>query len=177
MEQVLNGNLEAFEPLVNPYRKRLLSLAYRISRNWEDAKEISQETLLRVFKYLKKYDSQKSFRNWLFQILVNAARNFNQKKKRGDRPENIRPDTQMFNPERMHQEREFRSRLMEYLEELSPREREVFVLRDIEDCSVIESARILECSSLAVRVHLSSARKKIRDKFKEKCPSLKESLP
>jgi RNA polymerase sigma factor (sigma-70 family) len=79
---VLEGNLNAFEPLVNPYRRSLLNLAYRMSRNWEDAREISQETLMRAFKYLKRSDQKRSFRNWILQILINVARNFSQKKER-----------------------------------------------------------------------------------------------
>jgi RNA polymerase sigma-70 factor (ECF subfamily) len=53
VEMVLSGNLDAFEPLVIPYRKTLLTMAYRMTQNWEDAKEISQETFLRAFKYLR----------------------------------------------------------------------------------------------------------------------------
>jgi len=80
VEMVLSGNLDAFEPLVIPYRKTLLTMAYRMTQNWEDAKEISQETFLRAFKYLRNYDRKRSFKNWILQILVNVARNFLLKK-------------------------------------------------------------------------------------------------
>jgi RNA polymerase sigma-70 factor (ECF subfamily) len=79
---VLEGNLNAFEPLFNPYRRSLLNLAYRMSRNWEDAREISQETLMRAFKYLKRYDQRRSFRDWILQILINVAKDFSQQKER-----------------------------------------------------------------------------------------------
>ena len=71
---VLSGRTEAFEPLVRPYRGALLSLAFRLTRNAEDAKEVSQEALLRAFRFLGRCDTSRSFRNWLFQIAANAAR-------------------------------------------------------------------------------------------------------
>lgn len=65
IERVLDGDLDAFEPLITPYRQPLLGLAYRITQNWEDAKETSQETFLRAFKYLGTVDVRRSFRNWI----------------------------------------------------------------------------------------------------------------
>ena len=74
VELVLQGDSDAFGPLVTPYRKALLTMAYRLCHNWEDAGELSQETLLRAFRYLRSYDPRRSFRNWMFQILVNVWR-------------------------------------------------------------------------------------------------------
>ena len=68
VERVLSGDLSAFEPLVTPYRQALLGLAFRITRNSEDAKEVAQEAFLRAFKYLKSFDLSKDFKRWLFQI-------------------------------------------------------------------------------------------------------------
>ena len=58
---------------------------------------------------------------------------------------------------------------MACLDELSPREREVFMLRDLEGLTVKEAARALRCSSISVRVHLTSARRKVRERL---APSL-----
>ena len=71
---ILAGRVEAFEPLVRPYRQPLLGLARRMTQNMEDAKEASQETLLRAFRYMRRYDPERSFKNWLFGILVNEVR-------------------------------------------------------------------------------------------------------
>ncbi len=74
IERVLAGDAAAFEPLVTPYRGALLGLAMRIVPNPEDAREVAQETLLKAFRYLRSFDPALSFRNWLFQIVVNTAR-------------------------------------------------------------------------------------------------------
>lgn len=74
VQQALNGNSSAFEELVLPYRQSLLHLDYRITGNMEGAMDIAQETLLRCFQYLHRFDPDRNFRNWLFQIALNLSR-------------------------------------------------------------------------------------------------------
>ncbi len=174
IDLVLRGNVEAFEPLVTPYRKTILSLAYRLSRDREDAKEISQDTLFRAFRYLRTYDGKRSFKNWLLQILVNAWRSRQKRKPETESPEELLPQCAVGDPEERHSRGEMRTQLLDCLDGLSPREKEVFLLRDIEDRSIKETAGILGSSPLSVRVHLSSARKKLKQRIKEKFPHLIE---
>jgi RNA polymerase sigma-70 factor (ECF subfamily) len=174
IELVLRGNAEAFEPLVTPYRKTILSLAYRLSQDREDAMEISQDTLLRAFRYLRSYDKKRNFKNWLLQILVNVWRNSQKKKIEPEGLGEFLPKSAEINPAEKHLRGEIRSQLLACLDGLSPREKEVFLLRDMEERSVKETARILGSSPLSVRVHLSSARKKIKKRVKEKFPHLLE---
>ena len=82
---VLSGRTEAFEPLVTPYRGQLLALASRLTRNREEALEVAQEALLRAFRSLGRFDASRSFRNWLFQIAANEARDRYRKKTQGAR--------------------------------------------------------------------------------------------
>jgi RNA polymerase sigma-70 factor (ECF subfamily) len=173
---VLSGRSEAFEPLVTPYRQSLLAVAYRLTRDWEDAKEIAQEALFRAFKYLGRYDTSRSFRSWLFQIAANAARDRARTKGReaAALAQAGRELPQSPDPESGRRSREFRSDLDKCLSVLGPREREVFILRDIEELDIKETARALACSSISVRVNLSSARRKIRDAIRDKYPHLEE---
>jgi RNA polymerase sigma-70 factor (ECF subfamily) len=171
---VLRGNVEAFEPLVTPYRRSILNLAYRLSQDLEEAKEISQDTLLRAFRYLRTYDRKRSFKNWLLQILVNVWRNQQKKRMETESLGEFLPVNAEGNPEEKQLQGEMRTQLLACLDSLSPREREVFLLRDIEERSIKEAARILASSPLSVRVHLSSARKKIKERIKEKFPHLLE---
>jgi RNA polymerase sigma-70 factor (ECF subfamily) len=174
VELVLKGDSEAFEPLVTPYRKILLNMAYRLSRNWEDAREISQETMFRAFRYLRSFDRERSFKNWLLQIMMNVWRS--------SKPHPLQPESlaelaaaaPLGNPPEDRLRSETRSQIMACLEGLSPREREVFLLRDIEELNVKETARALGISALSVRVRLSSARKKIRLRIQKEFPHLLE---
>jgi RNA polymerase sigma-70 factor (ECF subfamily) len=173
---VLAGRSEAFEPLVTPYRESLLALAFRLTRNRKDAKEVAQEALIRAFRHLGHYDTSRNFRNWLFQIAANQARDrIRQKRKEADIVEEAGCELATGDaPESGRSVQEFRSDLETCLAALSPREREVFVLRDFEELDIRETARALGCSSVSVRVHLSSARRKIRDAIRNTCPHLEE---
>jgi len=173
---VLAGRSEAFEPLVTPYRGSLLALAFRLTGNREDAKEVAQEALLRAFRHLARYDTSRSFRNWLFQIAANQARDRLQKRRReadmaAAASRELPPGE---DPEAGRRAREFRSDLERCLSVLGQREREVFILRDLEELDIKETARTLGCSTISVRVNLSSARRKLRDAVRTICPHLEE---
>jgi len=177
---VLSGRTEAFEPLVTPYRGPLLALAYRLTRDREDAREVAQEAFLKAFRSLRRFDLGRSFRNWLFQIAANEARDRLRKAKRErtafEAAARERPETAGTAPapEAGRQRREVRWGIMRALDELGPREREVFALRDLQELDIRETARVLGCSSVSVRVNLSSARRKIRETIRRDFPHLEE---
>jgi RNA polymerase sigma-70 factor (ECF subfamily) len=173
---VLSGRTEAFEPLVKPYRSPLLGLAYRLTRDPEEAREVAQEALFRAFRSIARYDVSRSFRNWLFQIAANEARDRFRKRTREKAVFNEVVDRApaAADPEAGRDRQELRTDILRSLAALSPREREVFVLRDLEDLDIRETARTLGCSSLSVRVHLSSARRKLRDAIRRDFPHLEE---
>ena len=185
---VLAGRTEAFEPLVTPYRGPLLALAARLTRNREEALEVTQEALLRAFRSLGRFDPSRSFRNWLFQIAANEARDRYRRTAREraafadvvDRaPSAISGSaaatrSSRTNPEAGHDQNELRTGIMRSLSALSPREREVFVLRDLEEFDIRETSRVLGCSMLSVRVSLSSARRKLREAIRRDHPHLEE---
>jgi RNA polymerase sigma-70 factor (ECF subfamily) len=173
---VLSGRTEAFEPLVMPHRRPLLALAYRLTRDREEALEVAQEALLRAFRSLARYDVSRSFKNWLFQIAANEARDRFRKRTREKAAleSAAREKPASAGPEAGRERREIRSDILECLAVLSPREREVFVMRDLEELSIKETARALGCSSISVRVGLSSARRKLRGAIRDNFPHLKE---
>jgi len=183
---VLSGRTEAFEPLVTPYRGPLIALASRLTRNREEALEVAQEALFRAFRSLASFDVSRSFRNWLFQIAANEARDRYRRARReraafedaAGRAESATTGlsettgSAFADPEAGQDRRELRADIMRSLAALSPREREVFVLRDIEELDIRETSRVLGCSSLSVRVHLSSARRKLREAIRRDYPHL-----
>lgn len=173
---VLSGRAEAFEPLVAPYRGALIGLASRLTRNREEALDVAQEALLRAYRSLARFDVSRSFRNWLFQIAANAARDRCRKKAReraafGDAA-GLAPAA--ADPEAGQDRRELRAGIGRAMAGLSPREREVFVLRDLEELDIRETSRALGCSPLSVRVHLSAARKKLREAIRRDFPHWEE---
>jgi RNA polymerase sigma-70 factor (ECF subfamily) len=172
VELVLSGRTEAFEPLVTPYRKLLLALAYRLSRNAEEAKEISQDTLLRAFRYLRSFDRKRSFKNWLLQIEMNVWRASHKKSEDETTLRELALSQPQVDPESGRAGVEIRRQLFSCLDGLSPREKEVFLLRDVEGMSIQETAGILRISAISVRVHLSRAREKIRETIRKRYPEM-----
>ena len=173
---VLSGRTEAFEPLVTPYRGPLLAFATRLTRDREEALEVCQETLLRAYRSLARFDVSRPFKNWLFQIAANEARDRYRRKVREHAAfqDVVDRAPAAASPEAGHDRQELRDGIMRALAALSPREREVFVLRDLEDLDIRETSRTLGCSPLSVRVHLSSARRKLRERIRRDHPHLEE---
>ena len=176
IDMVLSGRTEAFEPLVAPYRGRLLGLATRLTRDREEALEVAQEALLRAFRSLGRFDLSRSFRNWLFQITANEARDRYRKRTREEAAfkDVAGAGAAATDPEAGHDREELRTDIMRSLAALSPKEREVFVLRDLEELDIAETSRVLGCSSISVRVNLSSARRKLREAIRRDFPHLEE---
>jgi RNA polymerase sigma-70 factor (ECF subfamily) len=176
VDMVRSGRTEAFGPLVTPYRRPLLALAYRLTRNREEALEVAQEALLKAFRSLARYDVSRSFRNWLFQIAANEARDRLRKRarERAALENAAREGPPRDSPEKSRDLRETREGILSSLAVLSPREREVFVLRDLEELDIKGTARALGCSSVSVRVNLSSARRKLRQAIRDSSPHLEE---
>ena len=168
VKAVLQGDHGSFEPLLRPYRRGLLNMAYRMTGNSEEAKEVCQEALIRIFRYLNKFKKGRSFKNWIYKIVVNASYDFLRgKKKYEEIVENQKKLTlsSVSDPEKQLLNKEIKGKIETCLQRLSPKEKAVFLLRDEEGFSIDETSKILGCSSLSVRTHLSRARQKIRAQF------------
>jgi RNA polymerase sigma-70 factor (ECF subfamily) len=176
LRKVRSGDSSAFEELVLPHRRSLLHLAYRMIGNMEEAMDVVQETMLRSFQYLHRFNPEKNFRNWLFQIAVNKSRdlirkmtadkNYWQKMTSLNKPEFNDESNEISYETASHQSSarnlELKLDVNKCLNHPGPRERQVFILRDLEGLSIKETSTTLGMSNISVRVNLSSARKKIR---------------
>ncbi len=168
IEAALQGDETAFERLLYPYRHIMLSLSYRMVGNLEDAKEVCQEAIFKIFRHLNGYKKGKNFKNWMYKIVVNASNDFLRKKKKQDNifaMKKIIAENLSENPEDQFLNKEVRDKIAFCLKGLSPREKVVFLLRDGEGLSIKEAAEVLGASSMSVRTHLSRARQKLRKKL------------
>ncbi len=166
--RTLSGDAEAFALLLGPQRKSMLNLAYRITNNLDSAEEICQEALIKVFKYLPKYQTGRSLRNWVLKITVNTAYDYLRLNKREEILIDAQKNLGVFSeasPEKNLLDRELGRQLKSCLLYLTPKERMVFLLRDGEGFSVKETASLMRSSTMAVRTHLSRARSKLREHF------------
>ena len=166
--EVLEGQNDSFEPLLRPYRQGMLNMAYRMTGNIEEAKEICQEATIKIFKYLGSFKKEKSFKNWLYKTVVNCSYDFLKKTSCynaliAEQKKSFFDDS--FNPEKNYSNIEIGEKIQNCLRVLSPKEKAVFLLRDAEGFSIIEASQILGSSSNSIRTHLSRARQKLRKEF------------
>lgn len=156
---------EAFSLLVERHQGAVLALARRLVRDADLARDVAQDAFLRAYRSLASFQPERSFRSWLLKIVVNAARDQHASRKRS----RLVPVEELVEPadpaEGAEQaDRRLLLRQVEgLLDRLNPREREVFVLRDVEGLSVDEIASALDLAPPTVRRHLARARLHLRE--------------
>lgn len=173
----LEGDRSSFEELLYPYRRMILNAAYRMTGDVEDSKEIAQESVIKVFRYLRTFKKGWSFKSWVYRIVMNSAYDFLRAKKKDERMIEVyraQEAGRATNPERLLLNKEIREKIQVCLQKLSPKEKSVYLLRDVEGFSPEETARIIGGSSISVRTHLSRARRKIREKFDRIYPGIRK---
>lgn len=170
IDEVLNGKEDRFEILMYPYRDGLLNMARRLAGNLDDAYEICQEVLIKVYRYLRSFDKSKSFKSWIYRIMINTANDFI---KKNCKLKIVRLEVENVHlphnicPEKNYLQEEFKCSVGSFLARLTGRERAVYLLREVGGFNIKETARILKCSSVSTRVHLTRARKKIHRYLKD----------
>jgi RNA polymerase sigma-70 factor (ECF subfamily) len=166
------GESEAFRDLVETYSERIFRLAYRMTGNAHDAEDVVQETFLRAYRALARFDARADFGTWVHRIAANCAIDvLRSRKRRGDSrvPEDARSDGGLDalpapgpGPELDALRSERRRGVERALESLSEKERAAFVLRHFEQMSLEEIARTLHVRTGAVKQSVFRAVRKLR---------------
>jgi RNA polymerase sigma-70 factor (ECF subfamily) len=173
--RIQRGERELFYELIRPYERRVFVIVFSILRNEQDAEDAAQDAFLKAFKYLGQFRSESRFSTWLIQVAINEAR----LRQRKSHLEIMRPIGDQENEEGAYTPREFadwreipsealerkeiREKLVAALGSLAQKYREVFVLRDVEQLSIEDTAQALGISAGAVKTRLLRARLMLRD--------------
>ena len=164
------GDRQAFEELVKATCADTYTLAYRLTSNEEDAKDVVQEAYLRAWKGMKRYRGDAAFTTWMYRITANCASTYLVRRSR-NRHEALDDDTVLAD-ERAASEFEARlgasserDQLRAALEGLSPDLRSVVVLRDVYDLPHEAIAAELGISEGAAKVRLHRARRRLRERL------------
>ncbi len=164
----LQGDVDEFKKIMDKYRGKVVALALNILGNHEDAEDACQESFIRAFRNLDRFDTQKSFSNWLFSILYNQC--FDQLRKRHrfySFFNRARRDSSLYSVSHKSDHSRFLPLAKNILGELSPKERAALFLWAEEGYTSEEIASVLRCSSSTARVHLFKARKKIKNRLEK----------
>jgi len=168
------GDSEAFGVLVERYQRRVVGVALAVVHNQDDAIELAQETFIRAFENLAKFESRSSFSTWLYRIAANLAIDFWRREGRhvvlhGEDAENEigKMPTSQGDSFKEVSRSELSARLKQALEELTPEHRAVILLREVEGMSYDEISDVLQCPRGTVMSRLHYARTHLRNILKD----------
>lgn len=169
------GETRAFRTLVDSLSRTLIALAFRYTRDWEWARDLTQETWIRVHRRIDSYNPDRSFRAWLYAVHRNGCLSHVRKSwvKREVTPgdDEVRGAIEVMSeaagPEEDLELREFHRRLLVALDELSESQRQVFVRVDMEQRDQKEVAQELGIKNGTLRATLHFARKRLAAALRE----------
>jgi RNA polymerase sigma-70 factor (ECF subfamily) len=184
VEQLKKGQKQAFETLVNMFQKRLLKVAYGITLDPEESREIVQDVFITVFQQIHSFRQDAMLYTWLRKITVNQCLNWKRKWKRRFRwhhdPITVENESiisreimQKDTPEILMRKKQFRNRVMDAVKHLPEKTRVVFVLYALEGLSYEEIADFLHIRKGTVASRLYNARKQVTRSMKAKDPQEK----
>ena len=162
----------AFSLLVSTFQPLVFRLAFRLLCDEDEAKDMVQETFVKVWLALGKYNGECRFSTWLYKITCNTC--YDRLRSLHHSPlyneadysvsANISSDD---NVELAVVNKQLRELILRYTDELSPRQRLIFTLRDIEELDVPEVQIITGLSAGIIKTTLYLARKNIRNKMNQ----------
>ena len=160
----LAGDSGQFEPLVKRYERVLFSVAYRMTGDYEDARDATQNAFVRAFVKLHQFDPAQRFFSWIYRIVVNEC--LNQRRRPATESLRLVPPVTRDPGEGLDRERR-RVALQQAIEALGPEQRDVIVLRHYGDCSYDEIAAALGLPVVTVKSRLYVARQRLADMLAE----------
>jgi RNA polymerase sigma-70 factor, ECF subfamily len=170
------GDERAFRRLVEPYRHALEVHCYRMLGSAQDAEDLAQETLLRAWRALERFEPRAQFQTWLYRIATNACLDELERRPRRPEPVDPFPDrpsdataSPIYDPVARYAIREgMEMALLRAIQELPGRQRAVLIFRDVLGWTAPEVAEVLESTVASVNSALQRARATIDQRLPER---------
>jgi RNA polymerase sigma-70 factor (ECF subfamily) len=163
------GDDEAFRALVERHSRSVFRLAFRMTGNEQDAEDVVQESFLRAYRQLERFEARANFGTWLYRIVANCSVDLMRaKQSRHDQSRSEPIDdavdvgVETPGPERLAESAEIQRRVQEALGALSPLERAAFTLRHYEGRSIDEISAALGLGTSAAKHSVFRAVRKLR---------------
>ncbi len=171
--RVKAGDHDAFRHLVERHSRSVFRLAYRLTGHEQDAEDVVQETFLRAFREIRRFEARSSFATWLYRITVNCSHDLlRQRPRAGTRPSLDDPDLRVADeladssaaadPLRELTSRRIDERVRAAMADLSGQERSAFVMRHYEGLSIEEIGGVLNLKASAAKHSIFRAVQKLR---------------
>jgi len=171
--KIIEGNASYFRHIVKKYEKDIFYYFFRMTKNYDDSNDLSQEVFLRAYKYLSTYNDKYTFSTWLFRIAHNCLIDHWKKRNKGAISIEKLKDKyhyELTNGEKVSEKAEWnelKKQVKKAIFSLPSSFREVMILRVIEEKSYEEISDITGASMSSVKVRIHRARKAIKNILKE----------
>lgn len=161
VKHYVSGNKKAFEELVMKYQKKIYGLAYRMTGDQEEAKDITQQTFLQAIRNMTTFRRKASFKTWLYKITYNLSLNYLNKRKKHESEWNESLIGNQNGMLKLVLEKERECQIRKALSKVSDRQRLSIVLRVYEGLSCREAADIMSISEGAVKANYHNGLKRM----------------
>ncbi len=161
VRDTLGGDTSAYGVLVERYQKVIFNMAYRMTKDYDEAEDIAQVAFIRAYENLGRYDPKHKFYSWLYRIAVNETLNRIKSKKKMAQL-NPRMESGEKSPDVACGETELGEKIQDALMDLDPAYRVLIVMRHFRSCSYKEIGEALDLPEKRVKSRLFSARQMLR---------------
>ena len=168
-EEVLSGNKQAYAKIINKYKNPLYATILRMTGNQQDAVDLVQESFIKIYRQLGKFDGKGSFSSWMYRVAINHCMDeFRKKRFKMEQVEIREDDVKDFHhPEVIFLKKEKNRQLEKLIGGLPEDERMILLLRYVNEQSYSEISEFMSLSLATVRNKLHRAKKKLRETIKE----------
>ena len=164
------GDSEAFRLLVEQHSRRAFQLAYRMTGNQQDAEDVVQESFIRAYRQLSRFEARAHFATWLHRIVANCSVDLiRSRRSRHDRQASMddiapveQPQSELPDPERLAESARIGQTVATAMADLTPLERAAFTLRHYEGRSIAEIGKTLGLGTSATKHSVFRAVRKLR---------------
>jgi RNA polymerase sigma-70 factor (ECF subfamily) len=164
IRRFLQGDIFAFSDIVRDYQDRVYTLCVYMLRDTRDAQEAAQDVFIKAYRALPDFEPRSSLYTWLYSIAARTCLDYRRKAFRMSVNQPLPDDLSSPgpSPEKEYQSKETAQTLQQALQRLPEKLRVVVVLREIEELSYEEIAKVLNVSSGTVKSRISRAREELR---------------
>lgn len=167
-----NGNLQVFEELIKPHEKKIYNIAFKLIKNEQDAYDLAQESLLKIYKSLNRFEYKSNFSTWMYRITYNTSIDYLRKNNNGwtisldEENENgvkFEIEDTLPTPEEIFEMKITKELIQEAVDKLDDTQRTVVVLRDVEGLSYEEISEVTDLNIGTVKSRINRGRKKLQE--------------
>jgi RNA polymerase sigma-70 factor (ECF subfamily) len=179
MLRVKGGDMEAFEALVEKYKRPIINMMFRMIRDLDEAEDLAQNVFLRVYQSADRYQASAKFSTWIFTIARHLCLNEIRRRARhpedslessqsdnDDQPAKQFQDSRTFSPPQAFLHGELERKIQQAVAELPEKQRLAITLCQEQELSYDEIAQVLECSLSATKSLIHRGRETLKQKLK-----------